>query len=179
MIFPFCCFCIQQLHFGFGSGMFIHWLVQQHAHLERQGVSGCYLAKNSIKIKQRYWWVNQRNRTLSLIVNSSQTVNAWGVALGSICAFLKSSLSCVPACGHIIGSICRQLLPFQNKYLHCISLIVPVPIVASAGLGHVIVVVLMLYWLFCELFDDCREMLVNVERVLFILACMWLTVKLE
>lgn len=46
------------------------------------------------------------------------------------------------------------------------------PIVASAGLGHVVVVVLVLYWHFCEHFDDCREVLPNVERVLFVSACM-------
>lgn len=34
------------------------------------------------------------------------------------------------------------------------------PIVASAGLGHVTVVVLVLFWYFCQHFDDCREMLV-------------------
>lgn len=49
-----------------------------------------------------------------------------------------------------------------------LDLTVPVLIVASAGLGHVTVVVLVLFWHFCEHFDDGREMLVNVEKVLYV-----------
>jgi len=44
-----------------------------------------------------------------------------------------------------------------------------VPVVASAGLGRMTIVVLVLYWHFFERFDDCRKILVNVERVLIML----------